>query len=33
MNDKEYARAVAIIIILFTAIAFSAIVGVSIILR
>lgn len=33
MNDREYARAVAIIIIVLTMIAFSAIVGVSIILR
>nr|DAR26378.1 MAG TPA: hypothetical protein [Caudoviricetes sp.] len=33
MNDREYARTVAVIIIVFVMIAFSAIVGVSIILR
>lgn len=33
MNDREYARAVAIIIIVFTMLALSAIVGVFTILR
>lgn len=33
MNDKEYAQAVAVIMIVFTMIALSAIVGASIILR
>lgn len=33
MNDKEYTRALAIIIIVFAMVALSAIVGVSIILR
>lgn len=33
MNDKEYARAIAVIMIVFAMIALSAIVGTSIILR
>lgn len=33
MNDREYARAIAVIMIVFAMIALSAIVGTSIILR